>query len=468
LALTIGLPAVGAQGDQALERALFELPLVAGGEAPKEAAEPLGPDRPLELNGLAGEPVLVRLGVRQSGPLRPSQFDLTLEEESSATASATFVPEGALGAGGLQSVWLVLALSPDIPPGSYDGELRFASGDRNFSVPLYLTVGTGFLRGSAIRQVLLLRQGDTPPQGEAATLAGVPSAWPESLPVTVTALDEQNGDLALDLSRLDALLDALPEEVRSTSPLPVFLTPLMDDLCERFRLKKLGATYVLTLHSLLTQLRDRATDHQATFIFVPPADDAEEDPERYALEQHLVILTETPGVNTLLPVDGLLDLKRSRQLQLLSLADGYLVAGRDGVSLLRKHGGERPVWLRVPAGDRLRSSFWAWSVGAEVVMLEGEGVEAHLLSACAAVDLHYLATAEHLVRRARASGKPAPERYAEQAQKFLDDLKAKVEQEVRESDSPEDPEARRVQADDLTTWRDALRHHVEGLARVLQ
>jgi len=451
--------------------ALFELPAVGGSLAGYDLGTPLGPDHPLELRALPGELLLIRLGARKAEPAEREAPPIHVEIRGEALRfEQSFAVWHRAPGTDLEDVWLALDLSPASPPGVYEGEVSFTPEGELLRVPLYLTLGSAALAPSPVRVLVVVPGPEADFKGGWAPIAGLGADWPERLPIEPSALDQQSGDLTLDLSRLEPWSDTVNAEWDPKVPYPLFLGPLMEEVCRRFHVEPLSGTYVLALHSLLSQLRDWSEERHLQLVFVPPTVDPEDDPEALRLHQHLVIMRETPGIRVLLPLEPLLELKRSGQRQLLALAQEYLARSPQGVRLLRDHRAEGRLWVDVPGGQRLRTGFWAWSVGADVVVVRGWGMTTHLLAGCALVDLRYLATLERLLQRAQENGDPRTQHFADEAAGFLTTLRQKVAQEVAEGSKPsaETAEAVRTLADDLMTWRDALRHRIDALTRVLQ
>jgi len=435
--------------------ALFRLPL---GTQPTnlESLERLGPERELELRALPGELVLARLGLGPAG-LTPRLSAAFEGEGADWFARASFVPGGPVLGGDMSTRWLAMPIPADAEPGVYEGDLIVRAGKEELRAPLIVTVSSGRLGPSTTRSLVLSSTSTPEPQG-------LPPSWPLELPVTFTGLEQLNGDVGLDMSALEALVGGLPRDLVPGQPLPVFLAPLMDRLCEQFGVQRLSPTYVLALHSILTQLRDWAKDKGVSLLFVPPTAPAEDDPDGLALQQHVLILRETPGIRLLLPAEPLLELKRPQQQRLLGLAQAYLIEGPKGLALVRRHGVEgTPLWLRVPASRRLQAGFWARSVGAGVVMLEGtNGPNASFQASAAETDARYFDTAAQGLAAVRKSGEPTTQRLADETQDLLDKLSRDVGKVVAEGRSDVDPQA------EAAGWRQTLRRQIEQLDRALE
>ena len=446
---------------EARPTAVFRLP-ATGSAAGTEAREPLGPERELELRGLPGEVVLARLALSAAGSQAPEMRAVFEGEAPGWLRRASFLP-GASSVGGLHTLWLTLAVPEDAAPGVYEGYLEVRAGDEPVRVPLIITISSGRLGPTAGRYLLLLTPAPkTSPTTPQLPPGRLPPTWPQRLPLTFVGLREADGEVTLDLSGLGPLREGFPPP---GEPLPVLLGPLVDRLSRRFGLEPLSATYVLALHSLLSQLRDWAGERGLGLLFVPPAADPAEDPEALALAQHVTILRETPGIRVLLPVRPLLELKRSQQQALLSLAQAYLVEGPRGLALVAKRGVEgRPVWLLLSADQRLAAGFWARSVGAEGVLLNGDGgVEAALAALVAETDARYLDTLRQLVARAEAGAEPAAQRAARLASDLLQELSRRADALVADTRAAEqDPDQ------EATRWRERLRHEIETLTELLR
>lgn len=443
--------------------ALFRLP-VTGPAAPAEGLEPLGPERELELRGLAGEVIVARLGLESAAPAVPEARATFEGEEKAWERLITFLPGAAAGGGGLRTLWLTVAVPRDAEPGVHEGYLEVRTGQTAVRVPLIITIGAGRLEPTAARYLLLTPAPKANPAPRPPLPYPLPPAWPQSLPLTFNHLEERTGDLDFDPSELEPLIEGLAPGEREEA-LPVFLGPLMERLTQRFGLQPLSGTYVLALHGLLCRLRDWAAERGLRLLFVPPAGDAGADPDGLALQQHLIILRETPGIQVLLPVRPVLKLKRSQQQTLLGLAQAYLVESPKGLNLVEKRGVEgRPVWLHLSVHRRLAAGFWACSVGASGVLLEGEGSLDSVLAALAAeTDARYLDTLQRLIDRAEAAGEPSARRSARLARNLLEKLGRQVERLL--TDPKADPSALGREA---ASWRESLRHEIETLTDALR
>jgi len=465
LVLTARLPAQVEEEVAGNGLALLKVPVSASLEQPDQFEE-LGAERVLELRALPGELLLARLGLRHRSAAAIAELSVAFEgEESAWVRDASFAAGSTSGDGSLQTAWLTMFVPEDAAPGVYEGYLVARAGGEQLRTPLVVTISSGRLRPSPTRYLVLSSAPTPGPASQQAMPEGIPPVWPLELPLTVTSVEEQNGHVSLDFSRLEALVDELPEGAASQQPLPVFLAPLMRRLCDQFGVEPLSATYVLALHSLLAQLRDWAAERDVALVFVPPSSDPDDDPDGLALEQHLFVLLETPAVRVLLPMEPLLELSRSPQRRLLSLAHAYLVESSRAVKLVERRGREQAGrWLRVSVGRRLEAGLWARLVGAEVVLAWGQvGPDARLWAACAQTDARYLDTVNGLLEQARESSDPATQRVAQQAEELLKDLRREVEKALTERSAQT-----AMTDDDLDVWRGALRHHITQLERLLQ
>ncbi len=445
--------------------AVLEVPVGDWPTRPDELVA-LGPDRELELRGLPGELLLARLGYRPTSQDVVPEFSTEFEgEQPTWMARASFITGRPGGNGGVQTVWLAAAIPLDAVARVYEGHLVVRVGQGELRAPLIVTISSGRLDPSTTRYLVLSSALVSGAAHRGLELEGAPAVWPLKLPITSVGLEEQNGDVTLDLSKLDALVEELAPGAPTAQPLPVFLAPLMGRLCTQFEVEPLRPTYVLALHSLLAQLRDWAEGKGVSLVFVPPIAQPGDDPDGLGLEQHVLILRETPGIRVLLPAEPLLTLKRPQQRRLLSLAQAYLVQSPNEVTLVSRHGVEgTPIWLQAPPGRRLEAGFWARAVGARVVLIRGaSGPDDCLEVLSARTDARYFDTLSEVLNCALETGDPTAQRVAQQAQALLNELSRDVEKAVRDRDT----EATAA-GEEAERWRAVLRHDIDGLAHLLK
>jgi len=442
---------------------LYQLPLSRGFAATNET-ELLAPIAALHLAGLAGEVILARLGVTPPSAARDLAASVSFPgSEPKWAERVCFVPELPGATEPTLTGWLALSLPAEVEPGTYQGTLTVRCTDREAQLPLTLTVTAGRL-GPADAQYLLLSPSPAPIDSEKAPLPpGLPSLWAGASEVSFLSLAEQNGDVGLDLSALNAAADRVTPPFGTEQPLPVFLGPLLNRLCRQFAVEPRGATYVLVYHSILTQLRDWAKGKGLALIFVPPAGEDASTPDPRSLEQDLLILRETPEVAVLLPADPVLSFSRPDQQRLLNLAQASLARTREGVLLAAKPKGQSlPLWLQVAEGDRLRAGYWAETVGATVVLVAAEGrPEDRLWTLASQTDARYLATLKALLARAEGSKDPAVKQPFRSAQADVDRLTRELDQATRERTDQALGDA------ELDRWRDTLRQHIARLSELL-
>jgi hypothetical protein len=298
LALLLGVP-LQAQPDEAMPPdplTLYQLPLSRAFATTSET-ELLAPIAALHLTGLAGEVILARLGVTPSSTR--GNLDASVSFPSSEPTWAErvcFLPELPRATEPMLTGWLTLSLPAEAEPATCQGTLTVRSAGREAQLPLTVTVTEGRL-GPSSPQYLLLSPSPAPSAPEKAPLPpGLPSLWTGASEVSFLSLAEQNGDVGLDLSALNAATDRVTPPFGTEQPLPIFLGPLLSRLCQQFAVEPRSATYVLAYQSILSQLRDWAKGKGLTLIFVPPAGEDTSTPDPRSLEQDLLILRETPEI----------------------------------------------------------------------------------------------------------------------------------------------------------------------------
>jgi len=452
-------PLSGNDGVELTPTTVYSLPS-AGTGAVAALGQVLGPEHPLELRGLAGEIVLARIAVQSAELVKSAGLRMSPEEGPATRSWHSVVVPGRPASDTAPTYCTIVALPDNVEPGFYDAALSVHTDSQELTLPVIIAVGKARLEPAATPSLFLVSSADDEPAWSEGLPDWLPPRWPYRLPVAMEGLEKQTGELSLDLSQLDDTAQGLAPAVLARQRMPVFLAPLMKEMSRRFELRPLSAEYVLAMHSLLSVLRDWAEAAGVSLVFVPPT--SADDPDSLALQQHLTVMRETPGVDILLPVEPVLQFRPAYRRWVLSFARAYLAGTADGVKLARKAGDkELPTWLLVDGGRRAEAGLGADLAGVDVILVTADNMDSYMTGISARTDARYVATLTRLAEHAKEGDNPNARRIADNA---LEELK-RLRRDIQKAGEREDTTAAELQ-EKLDDMRHALRPQIELLSDV--